>query len=130
MRNDKIEQARKSWSESLDKDVFQAVENLDNYDPEIRHIILEEAERRKKDLPIKEKQLEEDEINNESVSLEVGDDAVQICPNCLEPCDPLDKYCQNCDSNDPVNPIASYMPLESIRFSTGVIGKLLRKIWD
>ena len=64
MRNDKIEIARKSWSESLDKDVFQAVDNLDDYEPEIRHIILEEAERRKKDLPAKEKQLKEEEISN------------------------------------------------------------------
>ena len=30
MRNDKIEQARKSWSELLDKDVFQVVDNLDD----------------------------------------------------------------------------------------------------
>jgi len=52
MQNDNIEKASKSWSESLDKDVFQAVDNLDDYDPEIRHIILEEAERRKKDLPL------------------------------------------------------------------------------
>ena len=64
MQNDKIEKARKLWSESLDKDIFQAVDNLDNYDSEIRHIILEEAERRKKDLPLKEKQLREDKISN------------------------------------------------------------------
>ena len=30
MQNDNIEKARKSWSESLDKDVFQVVDNLDD----------------------------------------------------------------------------------------------------
>ena len=32
----------------------------------------------------------------ESVSIQVDEDAVPLCPNCLEPCDPLDNYCRNC----------------------------------
>ena len=30
MQNDKMEIAKKSWSELLDKDVFQVVDNLDD----------------------------------------------------------------------------------------------------
>jgi hypothetical protein len=56
-------------------------------------------------------------------------DAVPLCPNCLEPCDPLSHYCSNCGSNEVVNPLASYMPFVNIRFQTGVVGKLWRKTW-
>ena len=66
---------------------------------------------------------------HESVSLKVADDAVPVCPNCFEPCDPLVHYCPKCGSNDPVNPMASYMPLESVRFQAGFYGKLWRKTW-
>ena len=66
----------------------------------------------------------------ESVSLKVADDAVPVCPNCLEPCDPLDNYCQNCGSNEAINPLVPYLPFEGIRFVAGVYAKLLRKTWD
>ena len=59
----------------------------------------------------------------------VADDAVPLCPACLEPCNPLDHYCPNCGSNEAINPVASYMPFESIRFETGLIGKMWRKTW-
>lgn len=73
-----------------------------------------------------------DEINqNHGIHLEttVADDAAPLCPACLEPCDPLNNYCPNCGSNEAVNPLASYMPFESIRFETGVIGKMWQKTW-
>ena len=64
---------------------------------------------------------------HEPISLKVADNAVPLCPNCLEPCNPLDNYCPNCDSNEAINPMATYMPLESVRFTAGLYGKLWRK---
>jgi hypothetical protein len=60
----------------------------------------------------------------------LSDDAVPVCPNCLEPCDPLDNYCPHCGSNEAVNPLASYMPFVDLRFRIGMIGKLWRKTWS
>ena len=72
-----------------------------------------------------------DEENTENpyepVSMQVGEDAVPLCPNCLEPCNPLDNYCPNCDSNEAINPMASYMPFVDLRFRIGMFGKLWRK---
>ena len=65
----------------------------------------------------------------ESVSIQVDEDAVPLCPNCLEPCDPLDNYCRNCESNEAINPLAFYMPFTDLRFRVGMIGKLWRKLW-
>jgi len=56
-------------------------------------------------------------------------DAQPLCPNCLKPCDPLTNYCPNCSSNEVINPFASYMPIESIRFGYGFFGKAWYKIW-
>ena len=58
---------------------------------------------------------------------ELAEDAVPVCPNCFEPCDPLDHYCPHCDSNEAINPLASYMPFESIRFKAGMFGRLWQK---
>ena len=63
----------------------------------------------------------------ESVSMKIGEDAVPVCPNCLEPCDPLDYYCPYCDSNEAINPLASYMPYVRIRFHAGNVWKALAK---
>lgn len=59
----------------------------------------------------------------------IPDDAWPVCPNCLKPCHPLQNYCDNCDSNEAINPLASYMPFVRIRFIYGVFGKMWRKIW-
>ena len=56
-------------------------------------------------------------------------DAQPLCPRCLQPCDPRMNYCPNCDSNEVINPFASYMPFESIRFKYGFFGKAWRKTW-
>ena len=56
-------------------------------------------------------------------------DAVPVCPNCLEPCGPLDYYCPHCGSNEALNPLASYMPFVDLRFRIGMVGKLWRKTW-
>jgi len=71
---------------------------------------------------------EQDSLNpDELISQQLADDAVPVCPNCLEPCDPLDNYCPYCDSNETINPLVSYMPFADLRFKVGMIGKLWRK---
>ena len=59
----------------------------------------------------------------------IPDDARPLCPNCLKPCNPLQNYCDNCDSNEVVNPLASYMPFVRLRFVYGFFGKMWRTIW-
>jgi hypothetical protein len=64
---------------------------------------------------------------------QVGDefipaDARPICLKCLKPCHPLQYYCDNCDSNDVINPLASYMPFVRIRFRCGFCGDMWRKV--
>jgi hypothetical protein len=51
----------------------------------------------------------------------IPSDAWPVCPKCLKPCHPLQNYCPNCDSNEVLNPLASYMPFERIRFVYGFL---------
>jgi hypothetical protein len=53
-------------------------------------------------------------------------ESTPLCPNCLNPVDPLLYYCQACGSTDVVNPLTTYMPLPSLRFDYGGYGKLWR----
>ena len=55
-------------------------------------------------------------------------DARPVCIKCLKPCHPLQNYCYNCDSNDVINPLASYMPYERIRFRCGFCGDMWRVV--
>ena len=66
---------------------------------------------------------------DESISQQLADDAVPVCPNCLEPCDPRDNYCPYCDSNEAINPLVSYMPFVDLRFRMGVYGKVWNNLW-
>jgi len=59
----------------------------------------------------------------------IPDNALPLCPNCLSPCNPLQNYCGNCDSNEVINPLASYMPFVRIRFAYGFFGKMWRIMW-
>jgi len=59
----------------------------------------------------------------------LAEDAVPLCPNCLEPCDPRGNYCPKCGSNEAINPLASYLP-ESISLRAGMFGKLWHKACD
>ena len=64
---------------------------------------------------------------------QVNDDFIQadawpLCPKCLKPCHPLQNYCYNCDSNDVINPLASYMPIERIRLQCGFYGDMWRVV--
>ncbi len=60
----------------------------------------------------------------------VPEDAWPVCPKCFKPCNPLQNYCDNCDSNETINPLASYMPFVRIRFTAGMFGKIWRRIWN
>ena len=59
----------------------------------------------------------------------VPEDAWPLCHNCLKPCNPLQNYCDNCGSNEVINPLASYMPFVRLRFAYGFFGKVWRKMW-
>jgi len=58
----------------------------------------------------------------------IPDDARPLCAKCLEPCHPLQYYCDKCDSNEVINPLASYMPWVRIRFNVGMVVKVWRKM--
>ena len=49
-----------------------------------------------------------------------------VCSKCFKPCHPLQNYCDSCDSNQVINPLASYMPLERIPFVCGFFGDMWR----
>jgi hypothetical protein len=73
---------------------------------------------------------EQDDLDwGEEVDQCLTDDAVPLCPGCLRPCHPLSSYCTNCGCNEPVNPLAAYMPYVNLRFQWGMIGKLWRRTW-
>ncbi len=71
----------------------------------------------------------DEEIANVSDDF-VPEDAWPVCPKYFQPCNPLQNYCNNCDSNETINPLASYMPFVRIRFTTGMFGKIWRRILD
>ncbi len=54
--------------------------------------------------------------------------ALPLCSKCLKPCNPLQNYCDSCDSNDVINPLASYMPFVRIRFMCGFCGDMWRTV--
>jgi len=56
-------------------------------------------------------------------------DARPVCFKCLKPCHPLQNYCDSCDSNEVINPLASYMPFVCIRFNIGMFCKMWRRKW-
>ena len=59
----------------------------------------------------------------------IPEDAWPVCPKCFSPCHPSQYYCDNCDSNQPINPLASYIPFVSIRFNYSPFAGIWRKIW-
>ena len=82
------------------------------------------TEQSKNNLPLGSEQAAEN-IDDEFIP----EDAWPLCPNCLKPCNPLQNYCDNCSSNEVINPMASYMPFVRIRFTCGFFGKMWRKGW-
>lgn len=72
--------------------------------------------------------------NNESRADEFDDEFIPegarpLCPKCLKPCHPLQHYCNNCDSNDAINPLTPYMAFLNIRFNYGIFCTMWRKLW-
>lgn len=72
--------------------------------------------------------------SNEDFFGESGDEfvpsnAIPLCMKCFKPCSHFQYYCDNCDSNDVINPMASYMPFVRIRFMYGFFGNMWRCIW-
>jgi len=59
----------------------------------------------------------------------IPDNARPLCPRCLKPCNPLQYYCDNCDSNDAVNPLTPYMGFVNIRFNYAIFLTMWRKLW-
>ena len=59
----------------------------------------------------------------------IPDDARPLCPRCLTPCQPLQYYCYNCDSNDAINPLTPYIAFLNIRFNYDIFCTMWRKIW-
>jgi hypothetical protein len=55
-------------------------------------------------------------------------DARPVCMKCLEPCHRLQYYCDKCDSNHVINPLAAYMSFVRIRFRCGFCGDMLRLV--
>lgn len=47
-------------------------------------------------------------------------DARPVCLKCFKPCHRLQHYCNECDSNDVINPLTPYMPFLNIRFNYGI----------
>jgi len=72
---------------------------------------------------------ESDQVIGKIDDQSIGDAARPICPKCLSPCHPLQYYCHNCDCNEVINPLASYMPFVRIRFNIGMLCKMWRLIW-
>ena len=56
-------------------------------------------------------------------------DAQPLCHNCLAPCDRLQYYCHNCDSTEPINPLAAYIPFVRLRFHYGIFCNMWRMLW-
>ena len=55
-------------------------------------------------------------------------DARPVCMRCLEPCHPLQYYCDKCDFNDAINPLTPYIPFVNIRLSCGFYGHMWRVV--
>jgi hypothetical protein len=59
----------------------------------------------------------------------IPDNALPLCAKCLKPCDPLQYYCDKCDSYDAINPLTPYIGFVNIPFNYGIYFTMWRKIW-
>lgn len=59
----------------------------------------------------------------------IPEDAQPLCPRCLTPCHPQQYYCNNCDSNDAINPLTPYIGFLNIRFNYDIFLTMWRRIW-
>ena len=52
---------------------------------------------------------------------------IALCPECLEPIDPLVYYCEKCgNASAQVTP---YIPYVNIKYNYSIFGRLWRKVW-
>ena len=65
----------------------------------------------------------------ESLSENLEPDAGPVCLDCFTPCDKLQYYCHNCDSFNPVNPLAAYIPFVRLRMHYGFYCTMWRMLW-
>ncbi len=65
----------------------------------------------------------------ESLSENLEPDARPVCLNCFTHCDKLQYYCHNCDSFNPVNPLAAYIPFVRLRMHIGFYCTMWRMLW-
>ena len=65
----------------------------------------------------------------ESLSENLEPDARPVCLDCFTPCDKLQYYCHNCDSFNPVNPLAAYIPFVRLRMHYGFYCTMWRMLW-
>ena len=56
-------------------------------------------------------------------------DARPVCLKCLEPCHPLQYYCDKCDSNNAINPLTPYIGFVNIRFNYDIFLTMWRRIF-
>ncbi len=75
-----------------------------------------------------EKNVEGIEAGSETEG-ELAEGAKPVCPNCLKELDPRQNYCENCGSEQVNNPLASYMPFESIKYIYGTLSRAWVKAW-
>ena len=66
-------------------------------------------------------------IDPEQVAESLCADAKPLCPNCFNECDDNSYYCKHCESVNPMNPLAAYMPFVNLRMYCGFYGNAWRE---
>jgi hypothetical protein len=59
----------------------------------------------------------------------IPDNALPLCAKCLKPCDPLQYYCDKCDSYDAINPLTPYIGFVNIWFKYDIFCTMWSRIW-
>ena len=65
----------------------------------------------------------------ESLSENLEPDAGPVCLDCFTPCDKFQNYCHNCDSFNPINPLAAFLPFVRLRMHYGFYCMMWRMLW-
>ncbi len=65
----------------------------------------------------------------ESLTENLEPDAGPVCMDCFTPCDKFQNYCHNCDSFNPINPLAAFLPFVSLRMHYGFYCMMWRRLW-
>lgn len=65
----------------------------------------------------------------ESLTENLEPDAEPVCLDCFTPCDKFQNYCHNCDSFNPINPLAAFLPFVRLRMHYGFYCMMWRALW-